>query len=88
LPSRPVTADDDKHLTRHVVAETTGTGAVSIRTGVEVATVDDDDEGNAENFAFAHSHDCIDCRTVAVAFQAVLVEEDAQSGSPVTSGSR
>lgn len=60
-------------------AKTTGTGSSDLLSGVQVGSYKGDELLSA-NVARADSTDCTDCRTVAVAVQAVLVK-----GSPHTS---
>jgi hypothetical protein len=62
-----------------VSAETTGTNAVDTQSALKVGSYGGDNL-QSENVASAYSHDCTDCRTVAVAVQAVFV-----TGSPSTS---
>jgi hypothetical protein len=62
-----------------VDVQTTGTGVTEAHSKLKVGYYDGDNL-QSENVASAYSHDCTDCRTVAVAVQAVLV-----SGSPSTS---
>jgi hypothetical protein len=59
-----------------VEAETTGVNATDVESSVAVDRFRGDNL-QSENVASAYSHDCTDCRTVAVAVQAVLV-----TGSP------
>jgi hypothetical protein len=60
-------------------AQTTGAGSSDLLSGVQVGSYKGDELRSA-NVARADSTDCTDCRTVAVAVQAVLVK-----GSPHTS---
>ena len=62
-----------------VDVQTTGTSVTEAHSKLKVGYYDGDNL-QSENVASAYSHDCTDCRTVAVAVQAVLV-----SGSPSTS---
>jgi hypothetical protein len=59
--------------------KTTGTGSSDLLSGVQVGSYKGDELRSA-NVARADSTDCTDCRTVAVAVQAVVVK-----GSPHTS---
>jgi hypothetical protein len=61
-----------------VWAQTTGTNATDLLSGVQVGSYKGDNL-QSTNVARADSTDCTDCRTVAVAVQAVLVK-----GSPAT----
>jgi hypothetical protein len=54
-----------------VMAQTTGGNDVQERSGLQVGSYGGDDLKSA-NIARADSHDCTDCRTVAVALQAVF----------------
>jgi hypothetical protein len=61
-----------------VDVQTTGTNATSTLSKLKVGYYDGDNL-QSENVASAYSHDCTDCRTVAVAVQAVFV-----TGNPTT----
>ncbi|MEA2442149.1 MAG: putative peptide zinc metalloprotease protein [Thermoleophilaceae bacterium] len=62
-----------------VSSETTGANATDVHSKVKRGSYGGDNL-QSENVASAYSHDCTDCRTVAVAVQAVFV-----TGSPSTS---
>ncbi len=62
-----------------VNVETTGTSVTDTQSALKVGHYGGDNL-QSENVASAYSHDCTDCRTVAVAVQAVLV-----TGNPSTS---
>jgi putative peptide zinc metalloprotease protein len=64
-----------------VIAKTTGEAATSTHSHVKVSPVGGDTVGSA-NIALATSTDCTGCRTVAVAFQAVLITRDASTIIP------
>jgi hypothetical protein len=72
-------AADDTGPNNVVNVQTTGTSVTDAQSKVKVGHYGGDNL-QSENVASAYSHDCTDCRTVAVAVQAVLV-----SGSPSTS---
>jgi hypothetical protein len=61
-----------------VSADTTGTNATDTRSALKVGSYGGDNL-QSENVASAYSHDCTDCRTVAVAVQAVFA-----TGKPST----
>jgi hypothetical protein len=62
-------------------AKTTGTNAADLLSGVQVGRYKGDNLQSA-NVARADSTDCTDCRTVAVAVQAVLVKGGPQTQEP------
>jgi hypothetical protein len=62
-----------------VNAETTGTGVTDVHSKLKRGSYGGDNL-QSENVASAYSHDCTDCRTVAVAVQTVFV-----TGNPSTS---
>jgi hypothetical protein len=62
-------------------AKTTGTGSSDLLSGVEVGSYKGDELRSA-NVARADSTDCTDCRTVAVAVQAVLVKGNPSTSTP------
>jgi hypothetical protein len=62
-------------------AQTTGTGSSDLLSGVQVGSYKGDELRSA-NVARADSTDCTDCRTVAVAVQAVLVKGNPQTSTP------
>ncbi len=62
-------------------AKTTGAGATDLLSGVQVGSYSGDNLQSA-NIARADSTDCTDCRTVAVAVQAVLVKGSPHTASP------
>ena len=62
-------------------AKTTGAGASDLLSGVQVGSYKGDELRSA-NVARADSTDCTDCRTVAVAVQAVLVKGSPHTASP------
>jgi hypothetical protein len=62
-----------------VNVETTGTGVTDTQSALKVGSFGGTNL-QSENVASAYSHDCTDCRTVAVAVQAVFV-----TGNPSTS---
>jgi hypothetical protein len=62
-----------------VNVETTGTGVTDTQSALKLGSYGGDNL-QSENVASAYSHDCTDCRTVAVAVQAVFV-----TGNPSTS---
>jgi hypothetical protein len=64
-----------------VWAKTTGTNASDLLSGVQVGSYKGDNLQSA-NVARADSTDCTDCRTVAVAVQAVLVKHSPQTAEP------
>ena len=64
-----------------VWAKTTGTNATDLLSGVQVGRYKGDNL-QSTNVARADSTDCTDCRTVAVAVQAVLVKGGPQTQEP------
>jgi hypothetical protein len=62
-------------------AQTTGTNASDLLSGVQVGSYKGDNLQSA-NVARADSTDCTDCRTVAVAVQAVLVKGSPHTAEP------
>jgi hypothetical protein len=64
-----------------VWAKTTGTSATDLLSGVQVGRYKGDNLQSA-NVARADSTDCTDCRTVAVAVQAVLVKGGPSTAEP------
>jgi hypothetical protein len=62
-------------------AKTTGTGSTDLLSGVQVGSYRGDELRSA-NVARADSTDCTDCRTVAVAVQAVLVKHNPHISAP------
>jgi hypothetical protein len=64
-----------------VWAKTTGTNAADLLSGVQVGSFKGDNLQSA-NVARGESTDCTDCRTVAVAVQAVLVKGSPQIAEP------
>ena len=64
-----------------VQATTTADGAALGRSGVEVAPVGADTV-TSTNLALADARDCLGCRSVAVAFQTVLITRDASEVTP------
>jgi hypothetical protein len=64
-----------------VKSETTGTNATVVHSKVKRGSYDGDNL-QSENVASAYSHDCTDCRTVAVAVQAVLVSSSPSTSEP------
>jgi hypothetical protein len=64
-----------------VWAKTTGANASDLLSGVQVGSFNGDDLRSA-NVARADSKDCTDCRTVAVAVQAVIVKGSPHSATP------
>jgi hypothetical protein len=62
-------------------AKTTGTGSSDLLSGVQVGSYRGDELRSA-NVARADSTDCTDCRTVAVAVQAVLVKHNPHISTP------
>jgi hypothetical protein len=64
-----------------VWAKTTGTNATDLLSGVQVGSFHGDNLQSA-NVARADSTDCTDCRTVAVAIQAVLVKGSPHTATP------
>ena len=64
-----------------VWAKTTGTNASDLLSGVQVGSYKGDNLQSA-NVARADSTDCTDCRTVAVAVQAVLVKGSPHTAEP------
>lgn len=62
-------------------AKTTGTGSRDLLSGVQVGSYKGDELRSA-NVARADSTDCTDCRTVAVAVQAVLVKHNPHISAP------
>jgi hypothetical protein len=64
-----------------VSSETTGTNATDVHSKVKRGAYDGDNL-QSENVASAYSHDCTDCRTVAVAVQAVLVGSNPSTSEP------
>jgi hypothetical protein len=64
-----------------VWAKTTGTNATDLLSGVQVGRYKGDNL-QSTNVARADSTDCTDCRTVAVAVQAVLVKGNPQTQEP------
>ena len=64
-----------------VWATTTGTNASDLLSGVQVGSYKGENLQSA-NVARADSTDCTDCRTVAVAVQAVLVKGSPQTAEP------
>jgi hypothetical protein len=65
-----------------VWAKTTGTNATDLLSGVQVGRYKGDNL-QSTNVARADSTDCTDCRTVAVAVQAVLVKGSPQTATPI-----
>jgi hypothetical protein len=64
-----------------VWAKTTGTNATDLLSGVQVGSYKGDNL-QSTNVARADSTDCTDCRTVAVAVQAVLVKHNPPTAEP------
>jgi hypothetical protein len=64
-----------------VWAQTTGTNARDLLSGVQVGSYKGDNL-QSTNVARADSTDCTDCRTVAVAVQAVLVKHNPPTSEP------
>src|SRR3954452_21639772 len=79
------TTPDSEGPSNIVIAETTGTNAVQVRTNLDFAFVRPTDSG-ADNLAEAYSHDCTDCRTVAVAIQVAFVRRTPSTFSPENVG--
>jgi hypothetical protein len=61
-----------------VDVESTGTNATAVKSKLKLGSYGGDNL-QSENVASAYSHDCTDCRTIAVAVQAVFV-----TGTPAT----
>jgi hypothetical protein len=64
-----------------VWAQTTGTNATDLLSGVQVGSYRGDNL-QSTNVARADSTDCTDCRTVAAAIQAVLVKHNPPTAEP------
>jgi hypothetical protein len=64
-----------------VWAKTTGTNTTDLLSGVQVGSYKGDNL-QSTNVARADSTDCTDCRTVAVAVQAVLVKHNPPTAEP------
>ncbi len=64
-----------------VRADTTGSGVTDTKSAVKVGSYGGDNL-QSENVASAYSHDCADCRTVAVAVQAVFVTNKPSTSEP------
>jgi hypothetical protein len=64
-----------------VWAQTTGVNATDLLSGVQVGSYRGDNL-QSTNVARADSTDCTDCRTVAVAVQAVLLKRSPQTAEP------
>jgi hypothetical protein len=77
----PPTASAEGGGNNLVQVQTTGSDRVQQRAGLGVTSVASNSV-TSENVAFAHSRDCTDCRTVAVALQAVLITSDASDVRP------
>lgn len=64
-----------------VQSQTTGANATDVHSKVKRGAYDGDNL-QSQNVASAYSHDCTDCRTVAVAVQAVLVTGNPSTAEP------
>jgi hypothetical protein len=64
-----------------VNVETTGANVTDAQSKLKVGSYDGDNL-QSENVASAYSHDCTDCRTIAVAVQAVFVTGNPSTAEP------
>src|SRR5436853_7888293 len=64
-----------------VSVETTGQNAVQIKSTMQLTPLPAS-ATEADNLAQAYSHDCTDCRTVAVAIQVVFVRKTPSTFTP------
>jgi hypothetical protein len=76
-----VAGADPPTPTNNVSVETTGQNAVQIKSNMQLAPMPPP-ATEADNLAQAYSHDCTDCRTVAVAIQVLFVRKTPSSFSP------
>jgi hypothetical protein len=64
-----------------VQAETTGSNVTDVHSKLKLGSYSGDNL-QSENVASAYSHDCTDCRTAAVAVQAVFVTNSPSTSEP------